>query len=230
MNEMRFMEGHLAFWDALRGQFPQLAILNCASGGRRIDLESIARGQPLWRSDYNCWPEATAESTQDQSYGIQYWLPIQGSMIRGWTLFDRYESRCALSPGMEHALVAKTPEEWLQIKASVVQAKRCKKYFLGDYYPLANQQRSPAAWTAYHFYLPQEQTGMLVALRRASNDVRAMTFDLLTIDPRKKWRFEDYDSGEQWVITGKDIRENGIEVAIPQRRDSRLIFYSLEPE
>ncbi len=230
MNEMRFMEGHLAFWDALRDQFPQLAILNCASGGRRIDLESIARGQPLWRSDYNCWPEATAESTQDQSYGIQYWLPIQGSMIRGWTLFDRYESRCALSPGMEHALVAKTPEQWLQIKASVVQAKRCKKYFLGDYYPLANQQRSPAAWTAYHFYLPQEQTGMLVALRRASNDVRAMTFDLLTIDPRKKWRFEDYDSGEQWVITGKDIRENGIEVAIPQRRDSRLIFYSLEPE
>ncbi len=230
MNEMRFIEGHFEFWDALRSKFPQLAILNCASGGRRIDLESIARGQPLWRSDYNCWPEATAESTQDQSYGIQYWLPIQGSMIRGWSLFDRYESRCALSPGMENALVAKTPEQWLQIKANVVQAKRCKKYFLGDYYPLANQQRSPAAWTAYHFFLPQEQTGMLVALRRAQSDVRAMTFDLLTIDPQKKWRFEDYDSGEQWVVLGSDIRENGIDVVIPQRRDSRLIFYSIEPQ
>ncbi|HPS02167.1 MAG TPA: alpha-galactosidase, partial [Candidatus Sumerlaeota bacterium] len=70
MNEMRFIEGHFAFWDALRKQFPHLAILNCASGGRRIDLESISRGQPLWRSDYNCFSEATDESTQDQSYGI----------------------------------------------------------------------------------------------------------------------------------------------------------------
>ena len=95
MNEMRFIEGHFAFWDALREEFPHLAILNCASGGRRIDLESISRGQPLWRSDYNCFPEATAESTQDQSYGILHWLPIQGSMIRGWSIFDTYEARCA---------------------------------------------------------------------------------------------------------------------------------------
>jgi hypothetical protein len=41
MNEMRFIEGHFAFWDALLERFPHLAILNCASGGRRIDLESI---------------------------------------------------------------------------------------------------------------------------------------------------------------------------------------------
>ena len=58
MNEMRFIEGHFAFWDALLKQFPKLAILNCASGGRRIDLESILRGQPLWRSDYNCFPRS----------------------------------------------------------------------------------------------------------------------------------------------------------------------------
>jgi len=226
MNEIRFCEGHLGFWDALRKRFPQLAILNCASGGRRIDLETLSRGQPLWRSDYNCWPEATAESTQDQSYGILHWLPIQGSMIRGWSIFDTYEARCALSPGMEHALVARTEQEWLQIKANVVQAKRCQKYFLGDYYPLVNQQRNPAAWTAYHLYLPDEQAGMILALRRAQSDVRAMTFDLLTIDPAKDWKFEDYDSGDTWVVSGRAIRDQGFEVAIPQRRDSRLFFYS----
>lgn len=228
MNEMRFIEGHFAFWDALCARFPHLAILNCASGGRRIDLESIARGQPLWRSDYNCFPEATAESTQDHSYGILHWLPIQGSMIRGWSLFDTYEARCALSPGMEHAMVAGTEEEWLQIKASVVQAKRCKKYFFGDYYPLTNQQRNPAAWTAYQLYLPAERAGMIVALRRAKSDVRAMTFELLTIDPAEQWKFEDYDSGATWVVSGKEIRDRGFEVVIPERRDSRLIFYSVD--
>jgi len=228
MNEMRFIEGHFAFWDALLKKFPKLAILNCASGGRRIDLETIRRGQPLWRSDYNCFPEATPESTQDHSYGILHWLPSQGSMIRGWMLYDTYEARCALSPGMENALVAKSEKEWLQIKANVIQAKRCKKYFFGDYYPLTNQQRNPAAWSAYHLYLPEEQEGMIVALRRAKSDVRAMPFDLLTIDPAKQWKFQDYDSGNTWTVSGKEIREKGFEVVIPNRRDSRLIFYSID--
>lgn len=229
MNEMRFIEGHFAFWDALLRRFPNLAILNCASGGRRIDLESISRGQPLWRSDYNCFPQAPPQSTQDHSYGILHWLPIQGSMIRGWSIFDTYEARCALSPGMEHAVVARTEEEWLQIKANVLQAKRCRKYFFGDYYPLANQQRNPAAWTAYQLFLPAEQEGMILALRRAKSDVRAMTFDLLTIDPAKRWKFEDYDSGQTWVVSGREIREQGFQVVIPNRRDSRLVFFSVEP-
>jgi alpha-galactosidase len=228
MNEMRFIEGHFAFWDALRQRFPHLAILNCASGGRRIDLETLPRGQPLWRSDYNCWPEATPESTQDQSYGILHWLPIQGSMIRGWSIFDTYEARCALSPGMENAVVAKTREEWLQIRANVVQAKRCRKYFSGDYYPLTSQQRNPAAWTAYQLYLPEAQEGMILALRRAKSDIRAMTFELVTIDPATSWRFEDYDSGETWVASGKEIREKGLEVVIPNRRGSRLILFSVD--
>ena len=112
------------------------------------------------------------------------------------------------------------------MRANVVQAKRCKKYFFGDYYPLTNQQRNPAAWSAYHLYLPEEQEGMILALRRAKSDVRALTFDLVTIDPAKQWKFEDYDSGKTWVVSGKEIREKGFEVVIHGRRDSRLMFYS----
>lgn len=130
---------------------------------------------------------------------------------------------------MEHAVVARTENEWLQIKANVLQAKRCRKYFFGDYYPLANQQRNPAAWTAYQLFLPAEQEGMILALRRAKSDVRAMTFDLLTIDPAKRWKFEDCDSGQTWAVSGREIREQGFQVVIPNRRGSRLIFFSVDP-
>ena len=141
---------------------------------------------------------------------------------------DTYDARSALNPGMEIWLTAKTEPEWLQTKANVVQAKRCKKYFSGDYYPLTHQQRSPAAWHAYHLYLPAEQEGMLLAMRREKSDVGAMTFDLLTIDPAKRWKFEDYDTGKTWTLSGQEIREKGLEIVIPNRRDSRLIFYSAE--
>ncbi len=42
-----------------------------------------------------------------------------------------------------------------------------------------------------------------------------MTFELLTIDPAKRWKFEDYDSGNTWVVSGKQIREEGFKVDIP---------------
>ncbi|MBR5626209.1 MAG: alpha-galactosidase [Thermoguttaceae bacterium] len=225
MREMRFVEGHFKFWDTLLEKFPHLKILNCASGGRRIDLETIARGEPLWRSDYNCFAEATPESTQDQSYNIAYWLPIQGSMIRGWTIFDNYEARSALSPGAENAIVAQTEEQWRQIKSNVEQAKACKKYFYGDYYPLINSPRSLNSWMAYQFYLPEEQEGMILAMRREKSDIARMSFDLLTIDPEKEWTFTDYDTQESWTVSGREIRENGLEIVIPERRSSRLIFY-----
>ena len=68
---------------------------------------------------------------------------------------------------------------------------------------------------------------MILALRRAQSGVRAMTFELLTIDPAKRWKFEDYDSGKTWVLSGREIRDQGFEIVIPNRRDSRLIFYSV---
>jgi len=70
---------------------------------------------------------------------------------------------------------------------------------------------------------------MIVALRREKSDTRSMTFDLLTVDPTREWKFEDYDSGQTWTVSGQEIRQNGFEVMIPNRRDSRLIFYSAVP-
>ncbi len=54
MAEIRYIEGLYRMWDDLRAAYPQLAIDDCASGGRRIDLETMSRSTPLWRSDNTC--------------------------------------------------------------------------------------------------------------------------------------------------------------------------------
>ena len=54
MAEIRYVEGLYRMWDDLRATYPQLAIDDCASGGRRIDLETMSRWLPLWRSDNTC--------------------------------------------------------------------------------------------------------------------------------------------------------------------------------
>ena len=69
MAEIRYVEGHYRMWDEIRAAYPQLAIDNCASGGRRIDLETASRSVPLWRTTAPaiwmraspgryCWPRS----------------------------------------------------------------------------------------------------------------------------------------------------------------------------
>ncbi|HOS94556.1 MAG TPA: alpha-galactosidase, partial [Armatimonadota bacterium] len=47
ITEIRFVEGLYALWDSLVARHPGLIIDNCASGGRRIDLETVSRSYAL---------------------------------------------------------------------------------------------------------------------------------------------------------------------------------------
>ena len=60
MAEVLHISGMYTLWDTLRETFPSLLIDNCASGGRRIDVETIRRAVHLWRSDY-CWDDSATQ-------------------------------------------------------------------------------------------------------------------------------------------------------------------------
>ena len=50
--EMKYIEGLYAFWDQLAQAWPDSLREECASGGRRIDLETIQRMHLHQESDY----------------------------------------------------------------------------------------------------------------------------------------------------------------------------------
>ena len=84
MAEIRYMEGLYRLWDELRATYPHLAIDDCASGGRRIDLETMSRSTPLWRSDNTCdmldhKPETVvlaALKNQTMTTGLSRYVPF----------------------------------------------------------------------------------------------------------------------------------------------------------
>ena len=43
MTEMKYLMGYLAYWDELHRRHPGMLIDTCASGGRRLDLETLRR-------------------------------------------------------------------------------------------------------------------------------------------------------------------------------------------
>ena len=62
MTEIKYITNLYRYLDAQVAQNPGLMIDNCASGGRRLDLEMIRRSIPLWNSDYSTQkPDASVE-------------------------------------------------------------------------------------------------------------------------------------------------------------------------
>ncbi len=77
ITEIRYIEGLYAMWDDLLARHPGLMIDNCASGGRRIDIETCSRSVPLWHSDMQCeGPKPAAD--QLQNGGLTRWVPLHG--------------------------------------------------------------------------------------------------------------------------------------------------------
>lgn len=232
MREMRFVEGAYSYWDELHRRHPNLVIDNCASGGRRIELETMKRSMPFWRTDYNCFPDLRTEATQAHTFGIAHWLPANSiSPFVGEP--DTYQFRSALSSGMVASLddsgtrpiSERNDEEWNWWRARISEAQRVKPFFYGDFYPLTMGNHDAENWLAYHFYLPAKEAGVIVAFRRPKSDVMAMTFDLTTIRPDATYQIEDVDRGETLVLAGEEIRRNGLTVQTSSPRQSRLLFY-----
>jgi alpha-galactosidase len=232
MREMRFVEGVYAYWDELHRRHPSLVIDNCASGGRRIELETMKRSIPLWRTDYNCFPHLLTEATQAHTFGMAHWLPANStSPFVGEP--DTYQFRSALSSGVVASLdelgvrpvAERTDEEWDWWRTRIGEAQRAKPFFYGDFYPLTNGNYALENWLAYHFYLPEQQSGVIVAFRRPKSDVVSMTFDLTTIKPDAKYEFEDADTGKKVTLSGREIRKNGYTLKTDSPRESRLVYY-----
>ena len=92
MKEIRHIENLYRFWDYLIERFPEMVIDNCASGGKRLDWETVSRSVPLWRSDYYHYDDP--DGYQCHTYGLNYFLPVHGT---GILLPDQYSFRSSLS-------------------------------------------------------------------------------------------------------------------------------------
>ena len=171
--EIRFVEGLYSFWDELRRRHPDLLIDNCASGGRRLELETISRGVALWRTDYNCFPHTKADASQVHTVGLHLWLPLNSTSPMAQPN-DTYQARSAYSSGlvlnveefgMRDCTQSGFPWDWFRQR--IIEARRLRPYFYGDYYPLTPCIINPEAWMVYQLLMPTAQDGAVMACRRA---------------------------------------------------------------
>ncbi|MEI6048459.1 MAG: alpha-galactosidase [Bacteroidota bacterium] len=226
ISEIRHIEGLYAFWDSLLVRFPKLLIDNCASGGRRIDLETTSRSSPLWRTDYQY---GEPNGYQCHTFGLNFYLPIHGTAIYKT---DSYTFRSGLggTAVMNWEVTGRDSESIPSIQKRIQDYKNLRPYFYGDYYPLTESRNNTRdnVWLAYQLNRPKQKDGIVIAFRRSENTNESFHTKLCGLDENSTYELFYEDYGLKVQKTGRELLE-GIDLRIPQKPASLLISYHKLP-
>ena len=216
--EMKHIEGLYAFWDALLARNPGLLIDNCASGGRRIDLETIGRSVPLWRTDYSYFEP---NGYQCHTYGLHLFLPCSGT---GNNNPQKYYFRSSMSGAVVMGWELNNSFNVNQGQEAIAEFKALRPYFYGDYYPLTEYSTSDEAWAAFQWDRPEQGDGIVLAFRRpqAARSSIAVQFHNLNPDANHEVIYDDY--GIALIKSGRELMK-GLAIKIPEAPGSLLIKY-----
>jgi len=230
ITEAKYIEGLYQFWDGLLRQNPGLIIDNCASGGRRIDLELTGRSIPLWRSDIQCWPDFDPTAGQVQTFGLAHWVPCSttGTQTRPG---DTYNFRSAMCTGVQFSMFAyeripidaKWPYDWH--RKMLADLRRAIPYYLGDYYPLTVCTTSAHEWMAYQMHREDLNEGFVLAFRREKSPFVTADFILQALNEKASYIFEDADTGQKQTLSGETLKTQGLRITMETPRSAKLLFY-----
>lgn len=218
--ENKYVVGEYYFLDYLTQHNPGLLIDNCASGGRRIDLEMCRRSIPLWRSDYNCYDyEDISEALQYQTYGLSMWLPYSA----GADLYedDLYEYRSGLG-----SCIFTVNDRILAGDQTYVQYIRdwdaVKYYFDKEYYPLTPCTVSDRNSVAMQF--GDETEGVILLYARPNAKERAETFLMNGLTAGATYTLSYIEGETLTEKSGSDLLTDGFTLDV-KARTAYLITY-----
>ncbi len=221
MTEIRHVEGLYAMWEELMRRHPGLLIDICASGGRRIDFETLRYGLPLWHSDRQCFgPNPAAD--QLQNAGLFRWLPMHGCGNFG------YEPDYLFRSGMTSGNILcggnnAGGETEDAVKRSVALYKKLRPYMLGDFYPIFPHSAEETSWFGYQFHRPDLDAGYAVVFRRPQAAQAEMTCAIQGPNPGKRYQVTFEDSQDVCMLTGEELAR--LRVSIPATPGSAIVYY-----
>jgi alpha-galactosidase len=228
LTEIRYVEGHYALWDELLAGHPGLSIDNCASGGRRIDLETCHRSVALWHSDTGCSP-GHADWNQTQIAGLSLYVPLFGACA--WTP-EAYDLRSAATAGVICQFpVLDEKFSFTASRAALAEVKENQKYWYGDFYPLTPCALGPGALIAWQLHRSDLNAGIVLAFRRAECPYPVLQTGLHGLNRNASYRVDYFEEGrasQHRSLTEKQLMNN-LELRMSQRGTSLLVRYKAQP-
>ncbi len=223
MTEIRYIEALYSMWDELMRRHPGLTIDNCASGGRRLDLETLSRSYPLWRSDIPCMGKQPVWD-QVQTAGLSLYVPQHTTGV--WAM-DPYTYRSAATMGVSICPDPRAKGYSLdQTKQALAEVKRLRLYYLGDYYPIFDIGLSEQGWAGWQFDRPELGGGFATVLRRPQCPYVSADIKLRGLEDKAVYKvsfYETYKLKTERQMTGIELSK--LRVTMDTAPGSLLIEY-----
>ena len=227
ITEIRHVEGLYAMWEDLFKRHPGLVVDVCASGGRRLDFETLRYGLPLWHSDMQCAGPSPA-ADQLQNGALFPWIPLHA--CGNFDYEPSYTFRSALTPG---AILVRTiayangddvnDSACEGAQRSVAILKKLRPYMLGDFYPLLPHDAGEDRWYGYQFHRPDLREGFVLVFRRESSSQSSVEVSLNGLNPSLDYDVAFENTPDKLTLTGAGLRQ--FLCSIDQAPGSQLVYY-----
>lgn len=230
ITENHYIEGLYTMWDELHRRHPQLLFDDCASGGRRIDLEMISRSYVLFRSDSPTTKASSSAWDQAQTAGLSLYVPVHatGSTcgIPQWSSqkLSHYALRSSATSGFsisQNNLAGDFPTGLF--KKVVAEVKRLRPFYNGDFYPLTEINVKEDVWCAWQFDCPEQGQGFAMFFRRPKAPQTTLEANLHGLDPKANYEVTFVDSDKTQQVNGVELAS--LKVEISDAPGSALMVY-----
>lgn len=221
ITEIRQVMGLYRVWDEIRARNPGMLIDNCASGGRRLDLETLRRTVFYFRSDYQCAFNANPDVVQAHNAGLSRLIPYSGCTTK---LNDLYALRSSYSSSYGVAywnavFQDEAKVDWAAAKKSCDEYLRIRRYFPCDFYNHGSASADPSAWAVWQYHDPKTDAGVVLAFRRAASPCDRVQVPLKGLPAGAKVVAENLDTGAKTEVNGS------LELVLPTPRSSVVVLY-----
>lgn len=232
--EAKHITGVYKFLDDMRARFPDILPENCASGGRRIDIEMISRAHTYCRSDYYIGPKPKDTAFilgQNATLNLIPYLPFQGCEFNCVPVGDDYAAFSIISSGtvitpsdFDAGIIRRkiTDHETAWFKKVFDVAIRMRPFYMGDFYPLTDETGAvDDVWCAWQCDRPDLKAGFAIVFRRGAAADESRTFKLGGIESTANYQTE-FHNGSQSTVEGSAFENWTVKLA---PRSFQLVFY-----
>ena len=233
INENKYVQGYLKYWDELLRRNPDIWIDSCSSGGRRNDLETLRRSVPLHPTDYAYGYHPISQSF---SRTLDTWIPyhrlIAGNWDKDgvypdvnhivWYPTDTFSRISSFTPFWSPSFPEKPTDE--DIKLTKAWEEAMKIVLSGYFYPISKDSREPDNFFVNEYILPDGSKGYFRAVRNNRCEKSSYTASAKNVDVNCGYKLTNPLTGETVNMSGKDLAEKGFEIKLNQREAAIWFF------
>ena len=237
VTENKCICGHYALWDGIIKFCAENGkctfVDSCASGGGRNDIESMRRGIPLMRSDF----DRTASSIRlSMTSTFCRWIPFHGSSTKetegqleaskgkgsspyvaraSYLPIYNYGEEFTHNKELDYDLMRRNYNEWKSVKHLLTK----DMYVLSPWRHFTDRTH----WAALAYDDPDTGESILLAFRMEEAESDTFTVKLPFADKGAKYALKDADSGKTDTKDGAELLR-GITITLPEPKSSALIY------